>query len=467
MKNRFDLAVIGGGPGGYVAAIRAAQLGKNTVLIEKDAVGGTCMNRGCIPTKFLLQQTKAWAQVKKNRNLVGPVADIGLDWKKVQAEKSRCVIRLVKGVEFLLEKNGVELIKGKAGVKDEHNVLIDLPEEQKDVQAENIILASGSRPAELPFLKPDGDRIITSRDALELENIPKKLVIIGAGAIGLEMGSIFQRLGCEVTIVELMPQILPGAETDIASRLERLLKRQGLAIHTHKKIESKEVQGDQVVLKGTCMTNNTPFECTADKVLSAAGRSPVSDLYEELSSVILEERTGFVKVDPFLKTAAAGVYAIGDLTGGKLLAHKASHEGIIAVENILGAQKTLNCEALPMAVFTDPEFASVGPTEIEARAVSDKIKIGVFSLQASGRALTMGSTEGMVKVIATPDDTIIGAHILAPNASEMLSEITLAIENKLTLSDIGSAVHIHPTLSEATMEASLKACGRAIHVLNS
>jgi len=467
MTNKYDLAVIGGGPGGYVAAIRAAQLGQKTVLVEKEAIGGTCMNRGCIPTKYLLQQTKSLMQMKKNRNLAGPVADICLDWGKVQAEKSRCVMRLVSGVEFLLEKNGIELIKGEAELKEEKIISVLQQDGQKELQVKNIILASGSRPAELPFLRPDGDRIITSRDALELKSIPEKLLIVGAGAIGLEMGTIFQRLGCKVTIVELLPQILPGTETELADRLERILKRQGLSIQTHKKIESKEIVGDQLIIRGTCMDNNTPFEFSADKVLSAVGRSPVSDLYQELSSVIVDRVSGFVKVDPCLKTEVENVYAVGDLIGGKLLAHKASHEGIFAAENILGAKKTMNYQAVPMAVFTDPELASVGQTEAEARVVSDKIKIGVFSMQANGRALTMGCQEGMVKIIAAHDESIVGAHILAPFASELLPELTLALEHKLTLSDIAMAVHIHPTLSEAIMEASLKARGEAIHVLNS
>jgi len=287
------------------------------------------------------------------------------------------------------------------------------------------------------------------------------MLIVGAGAIGLEIGTIYQKLGSKVSILEIMPTILPGAEKEITTRLERILKIHGLNIYTQMRIEETLIKKGKVYLKGKCLKNQTPFEFETEKVLLAAGRTPNS---QELD--ISLDKFGFVRVSPYLETNVSGIYAIGDLIGGRLLAHKASHEGIIASENASGEKKAMNYHALPMAVFTEPEFSSVGFTEQEAKEKGTGIQVGLFSLQANGRALTIGKQEGMVKIIADDKDRIIGAHILAPNASELIAEMTLAINKGMRLQDVSSSVHVHPTLSEAVMEAAMKAKNIAIHVLN-
>lgn len=466
MGIKYDIAIIGAGPGGYVAAIRGAQLGKKVVLIERDELGGTCMNWGCIPTKYLLHQTKIYKELKDNKNIEGPVKVLKCNWKKVQEEKSRIIDRFVKGIEFLLRKNKIEVIKGTASVKNNHQVAVYAEGNEIFLEADKIIFATGSRPADVPFLMPNGREIITSREALELENIPQRMLIVGAGAIGLEMGTIFQRLGSKVSILEIMPTILPGYDKEIVTRLERHLKGQGLKIYTQMKIEKSLNRGGKVFLKGTCLRNKIPFEFEAEKVLLAAGRRPNSEDLGEVGSRFSFDKNGFVKVNSQLETGVPGVYAIGDIIGNNLLAHKASHEGIIAAENASGLKKEIRYDALPMAVFTEPEFASVGMTEQGALEKGINLQVGKFSLQANSRALTIGKTEGMVKIIADEKDRIIGAHILAPNASELIAEMTLVVDKAMSLRDVSSSIHIHPTLSEAVMEAAMNAKNKAIHVLN-
>jgi len=466
MKKKWDIAVLGGGPGGYVAAIRAAQLKKRVVLVEKHKIGGTCMNFGCIPAKYLLHQAKIYEEFKGNKNLEGPLEKIRYNWKKVQEEKNKVIEKLVRGIEFILKRNRVTLIRGSAFLRENRQIVVQTEGEEMVFESDKIILATGSSPSKLPFLAPDGKGVITSREALELADIPKKMLIIGAGAIGLEMGTIYQKLGSEVSILEIMPTILPGAEKEITTRLERILKIQGLNIYTQMRIEEALVKKGKVYLKGVCIKDQIPFEFEAEKVLLAAGRTPNSAELKGKNINISQDKFGFVKVNPHLETDVPGIYAIGDLIGGRLLAHKASHEGILASENASGEKKVMNYDALPMAVYTEPEFSSVGFTEQEAKEKKTGIQVGLFSLQANGRALTIGKQEGMVKIIADDKDRIIGAHILAPNASELIAEMTLAIDKEMRLQDVSSSVHVHPTLSEAVMEAAMKAKNTAIHVLN-
>ena len=467
MDKKWDLVIIGGGPGGYVSAIRGAQLKKKVLLVEEHKIGGTCMNYGCIPAKYLLHQTKIYKDLKENRNLEGPLETIKCDWERVQKERSRVVERLVKGLEFLIRKNGVEMTKGQGSMNENGQVSVRVAEgEEKVVEAEKVILAAGSRPAELPFVQPNRKEIITSQEALELDEIPQKLLVIGAGAIGLEMGTIYQRLGSEVTILEILPTILPGSDIETAKRLERILKEQGLNIHTRLRLESSQVNEGKVVVKGMQLESQSPFEFQADKVLLAVGRNPNSEGLSAKDSPLSLDEKGSVIANSLLETSLPGVYAIGDLIGGKLLAHKASHEGLIAAENAFGKKTEMNYAALPFAVFTDPEFSSVGLTEEGAIEKGIKIQKGVFSLQASGRALTLGRQEGMVKILADERDQVIGAHILAPNASEFIPEITLAMNKGLRIQDISSSIHIHPTLSESVMEAAMKTKNEAIHILN-
>ncbi|OGD24963.1 MAG: dihydrolipoyl dehydrogenase [Candidatus Aminicenantes bacterium RBG_13_59_9] len=465
MVEQRDLVIIGGGPGGYVAALRAAQLRKKVTVIEEDRVGGTCMNTGCIPTKFLLSQTKIWAELKHSPRIEGWGETVRLNWPAVLEEKSAVVDRLVRGTEFLLGRNGVEVLKGKGELKSEREIFFRGSSGEKTLEAEKIILATGSSSAGLPFLKPDGKTVITHLEALELEPVPRSLVVVGAGAIGLEIGTIYSRMGTEVTVLEILPDILPGTDRSMAARLERFLKKQGLKIFTQMRLEESTLEEGAARLKGTCLKTGQSFELAAEKILLAAGRRPNSEFLRDGFGALLG-RGGFVQVNARLETAIPGVYAVGDLIGGKLLAHKASHEGTIAAENAAGAENEMHYEALPMAVFTEPELASVGPTEDEARASGLQVQVGLFSLQANGRALTLGNPEGMVKILAAPDDRIIGAHILAPFASEMIPELTLAIRKGLKVQDISRTIHIHPTVSEAMAEAALKVKGIALHALN-
>jgi len=467
MSMQKDLAVIGGGPGGYVAALRAAQLGKSVVLFEKEWIGGTCMNVGCIPTKHLLHQTKVLREIRTSKTLDGPASQVALNWPKVLAEKKKVVDRLVRGVEFLLSGNKIEVVRGEAFLREGRRVAVRTPEGgEKLYEAGSVILALGSRPAELPFLKFDGTDILSSTEMLDLAGPPKSLVVIGAGAIGLEMGTIYSRLGTEVTVLEILSTALPGCDKEMGQRFELSLKKQGLKVLTQSRLESCAKAEGGLILKGTNLKTNAPFEFNAEKVLLATGRKPNSERICDGVPLVALDKRGFVEVNARLETNIPGVYAIGDLIGGKLLAHKASHEGIAAAENAAGLNGHVDYRALPMAVFTEPEFASVGLTEEEARAEAGDIRVGTFTFQANGRALTMESPDGLVKIIADKNDKILGAHILGACASDLIAEITLAMTKGLKAADIGQSIHIHPTLSEAVMEAALKADGRAIHCMN-
>jgi len=466
MVTKKDVAILGGGPGGYTAAIRCAQLKKSVVLFEEDAVGGTCMNYGCIPTKHLLHQTRVVREIRTNRKLTGPLDQIGCDWPKVQDDKRKVVDRLVRGVEFLLERHGVELVKSRAALRDERTVVAFGPGGEALYEVGSVILATGSRPAELPFLRPDGRTVVTSREVLEWEALPASLIVVGAGAIGIELATICRRMGVDVTVLEILPTVLPGCDREMGARLERVFKMQGLKVHTQMRIESCAVEEGRAVLRGINLKTQAPFDFGAERVLLATGRRPNSESITAGPAFVPISSSGFVEVDEFLETRIPGIYAIGDLIGGKLLAHKASHEGLAAAAAIAGRRAPVDHRALPMAVFTEPEFASVGFTEDEARARIEGVRTGTFSFQANGRALTMDSPEGLVKIVSDSEGRILGAHILGPSASELLAELTLAMRKGLTVADVGDTVHIHPTLSEAVLEAALKVRGEAIHALN-
>jgi len=466
MAEQKDIAILGGGPGGYVAALRAAQLRKSVVVFEADRVGGTCMNYGCIPTKTLLHETRQFHELKRHPRFTGPVADVGLDWAAVQARRQFVVDRLVTGLEFLLQRGRVSVVKGTARLLDGRTIAVRTETGETRFEAGRILLATGSRSADLPFLKPDGRTVLTSREALGLPEVPRSLVVVGAGAIGLEMGAIYARLGTDVTVLEILPQILPGADREVAGRLERTLKKQGLKILTQMRIDEAVVAGGTVEFKGVSLKTNAPFVLKADKALLAAGRRPNSEGLSDPPGLIELARGGYVRVNEKLETNLPGVYAVGDLAGGKLLAHKAYHDAVVAVDNAAGLERSVDYTALPMAVFTEPEFASVGLTEEEARARGGAVKIGQFPLQASGRALTMEAVDGTVKIVADADDTVVGAHVMAPAAGEMIPVLTMAVARKLKLRDVGHLIYIHPTVSEAVGEAALKARNEALHLLN-
>jgi dihydrolipoamide dehydrogenase len=466
MAEKRDIVIIGGGPGGYLAAMRAAQLKKSVTLIDQDRIGGTCINYGCIPTKYLLHQTKILKEVTGTKTLEGPVGDIRLNWKKVQEGRQVVVDKLVNGIVFLLEKGKVEIVKAPGRLRADRSIVVRTPEGERVFEADKVIVATGSHAASLPFLKPDGRTVITSTEALELPEVPKSLLVIGAGAIGLEMGSIYSRLGTDVTVLEIMPQALPGADRESVTRLERVFKKQVLKVFTEMRIDEAIIDDGGVTLKGLCLKNNVLFEYRAEKVLLSAGRKPnTAELFE--GEPFLEMDRGFIKVGPSLETNVSGIYAIGDVIGGKLLAHKAYHDALVAADNAAGLpSRTVDYKALPMAVCTEPEFASVGLTQEEAVAKGIKVQVGVFPLQASGRALTMDAADGVIKIMADESDLVIGAHIVAPGASDLIPVLTMAVAKGMTLEELDSIIYIHPTLSEAIGEAALKAKNKALHILN-
>ncbi len=466
MKEMTEILIIGGGPGGYVAALKAAQFNKKVILVEKDKLGGTCLNYGCIPTKVLLHNSWLLEEIK-NSNFWGIDLEIKeINLQRIQQRKKQIVNQLVKGVEFLLRKNHVKVITGTAKFENDHIINVVSQEEEFLIEAENIILATGSLPSELPFLKIDEEKIISSKEALELIELPKKFIVIGAGAVGLELGLIYHRFGSEVAIIEIMPTILPGNDQEIALNLERILKRKGLSIYTNTKVEEVKTEGNLIKLKAINLETNKILDLEAEKILLAVGRKPNHKNLGLEKLGIEKDKSGFIKVDSYLRTNIPNVYAIGDLIGGKLLAHKASHEGIIAVSNICKLPSEMDYTALPSAVFTEPEFSTVGLTEQEALKKGIKIKVGRFPFRANGRAITIGQGEGIVKIVANEKGEIIGAHLLGPQASELISELTLAIHLKRKVKEIGETIHIHPTLSESIWEANLNVLKESIHILN-
>jgi dihydrolipoamide dehydrogenase len=466
MAEKRDIVIIGGGPGGYLAAIRASQFRKRIVLIEADRVGGICINYGCIPAKYLLHQTRILGEIKGTKTLAGPVGQVSLDWAKVQEGRVSVVDRLVNGIVFLLNRGKVEVVQGTARLAAGRVVTVRTAQGERMFEADTVIVATGSCPATLPFLEPDGRNVVTSTEALEFAHVPKSLLVVGAGAIGLEIGSIYRRLGTDVTVLEILPGVLPGSDREAASRLDRVFKKQGLKVLTQMRIEESRVEDGRVTLKGTCLRTNAPFAHAAEKCLLAAGRRPNTESLFNGAPFLAMERGGFIKVNDKLETGAPGVYAIGDVIGGKLLAHKAYYEAVVAAENACGLDRKVDYMALPMAVYTEPELASVGLTSEEAAERGIKFRAGVFPLQASGRALTMDATDGLVKIIADETDRVIGGHILAPGASDMIPELTMAVSRGMTLRDLDRIIYIHPSLSEAIGDAALKAKGEALHILN-
>jgi len=468
MSERREIIIVGGGPGGYLAALRCAQLGKRVTLIERDRIGGTCMNYGCIPVKYLLHQTRLYRDVRAAENLTGPVSDLRLDWSRVQTGKKKAVGNLVSGISFLLEKGKIEIKKGNARIAEDLTVTVESGQGEELLKAEKIIIASGSRASGLPFIQPDGSDVVTSTEALEFSAIPKSLIICGAGVVGLELGTVYHRAGTDVTILEIMPTILHSSDKEAAVRLERILKRQGLKIYTRVKMEKVEKEKEGYVLSGHSLDTNSPLSFSAEKVLISVGRNAETESLFKGQPFLETDRGGFLKVNQELETSLANVYAIGDVIGGKLLAHKAYYDALTVAETVCGKERrSVDYSAIPTAVFTEPEFASVGQTQEEAEEGRGlRTKIGIFPLHANGRAMTMESTDGMIKIVADGDDKIIGAHIISPSASEMIPVLTMAVARGMKLRDISSLVYIHPTVSEAIGEGALKAANEALHILN-
>jgi len=471
-EERFDAVVIGAGPGGYPAAIRLGQLKVKTAIIEREYIGGVCLNVGCIPSKSVIHAAKMYEKL-------GHTEDIGisiqgkptLDMKKMQQWKSGVVNKLTSGVRTLLKGNGVTIIEGDATLgkssPDGHRITVKTKTGDQTIIAKNIVLATGSRPIEIPGFKIDQKRIIDSTGALALDALPGRMVVIGGGYIGLELGMVYAKFGTKVTVVEAMPRLLGTMDKDCVAVVERKLKKLGVEVMLNTKAKSWEEKGDRAVL-AVELADGKAATVDTDVVLMSIGRRPNSEnLGLDAAGVALDKR-GFVVADDQLKTNVGGIYAIGDLIGGMMLAHKATKEGEVVAEIIAGHKAAFDVRTIPAVVFTDPEVASTGLTEDEAKAKGhDKLKVGKFPFAALGRALSVNDTDGFVKVIGDAvTGELLGVHVVGNGASDLIAEATLAIEMGAVVDDLRLTVHAHPTLSEAIMEAAAVSLGEAIHVIN-
>lgn len=466
MTEQFDVVVIGGGPGGYVAAIRAAQLGFKVACVEaRGALGGTCLNVGCIPSKALLQSSEAYYQAKhKVKDLGVTYGDVGFDLKMMMTRKDKIVKNLTGGVEGLFKKNKVTYLVGWGAFDGPGRVRVTAEDKtMTSIETKNVIIATGSAPIELGIAKFDEKAVVSSTGALDFDKVPKHLVVIGGGVIGLEMGSVWARLGAKVTIIEAMKSILATMDEDVVRVMNKVLKAEGIEIHINSRFTAceKKKNGLDVSFEKDGKTE-TVF---CDKLLVAVGRRAFTQNLGLDSIGLVTEPNGKVPVDGHFRTNVAGVYAIGDVIKGAMLAHKAEEEGVACAEIIAGKPGHVNYEAVPNVVYTWPEVASVGKTEEEARAAGIDIRIGKFPFSANGRAKCLGETEGFVKIIADArSDRIIGAHIVGPNASEIIGELAVAVEYGASSEDVARSVHAHPTLTEAIKEAALGVDKRAIHI---
>ncbi|HEY9900799.1 MAG TPA: dihydrolipoyl dehydrogenase [Pantanalinema sp.] len=466
MQNKkVEALVIGAGPGGYVAAIRLAQLGKKVLLVEKAQLGGVCLNVGCIPSKALITAAKTVEKLKKVDQMGITVGGFSVDFPKMIGWKDGIVKKLTGGVGQLVKGNGGEVLYGTATFKTANQVEVMTNDGPVLVVAQSVIVATGSRPIEIPGFAFDGRRVISSTEALSLSEIPKRLVVIGGGYIGLEMGMMYAKLGAQVTVVERLGQVLPGFDPEIAQLLGRQLKKLGVEVllDTAAKGYVDGPMGARVQLE----QNGKPLEVEADRILVTVGRRPNSEgLGLERVGVRIDAR-GFVSTDKQMRTNVPGIYAIGDLAGQPMLAHKASKEAEVAAEVIAGHPAAMDVKAIPAVVFTDPEIGSVGLSEAEAKAQGFDAVVGKFPFAALGRAMTTGETEGFVKVVADrKTQEVLGVHIVGPEASNLVAEAGLALEMGAFIDDLSLTVHAHPTLAEGIMEAAKAAIGEAIHVMN-
>ena len=461
-----DVVVIGGGPGGYVAAIRAAQLGLKTVCVEMDkTLGGTCVNVGCIPSKALLQSSEHFEFARLHAREHGiNFEGVTVDLATMMRRKVDVVAQNTRGVEFLFKKNKVTWAKGRGTLRANNAVeVVGADGSVTTYEARNVIIATGSVPIELPFLKVDEQRVLSNIGALSIGEVPKHLVVIGGGVIGLELGSVWRRLGAKVTVVELMPTILPGMDADIVKEADKVFRKQGLEIRAGTKVVGATVEQDRVLVQTE--KDGAAETLEADYVLLSIGRRPSLTGIDAAALGLNVGKRGEVIVDHAMRTNLPGVFAIGDVVGGKLLAHKAEDEGVIAAEVIAGKPSEMHYRSMPSIVYTWPEIATVGLAEHEVKESGREYKLGKFPFSANGRARTMGETTGFVKFIAdAKTDELLGAHLIGPNVSELCAEVVLAFEYRGSSEDIGVTVHSHPTLSEAVKEAALGVLGRAIHL---
>lgn len=472
MAEQYDLIILGGGTGGYVAAIRAAQLGLKTAVIEKEKVGGTCLHKGCMPSKAMLKSAEMFHAAKKLDEFGIHVGTATLNFAKVMERKEKIVNQLHKGVQHLLKKNQITVIEGYGRIMGPSifspragAVRVEKADGESEILTpNNLIIATGSRPKALPGLPFDGERILNSDHALELTDVPKSMIIIGAGAIGVEWASMLNDFGCDVTLVEYMPQILPLEDADTANELARNLKKRKMKILTGSKVlpETAKLDGDKMTIQ---VQHGDQFETLrAEKILVAVGREAViDDLGLEATEIKVER--GFIQVNEYMQTAESNIYAIGDVIGGLQLAHVAAHEGIVAVEKIAGLDPhLLNYNHVPRCTYSRPEVASVGITEQQAKELGYEVKIGNFPFRAIGKALVQGEVDGFVKIVSdAKTNDLLGVHMVGPHVTDMISEAGLAMLLDAAAWEVAMSIHPHPTLSEAIGEAALAVDNRAIH----
>jgi dihydrolipoamide dehydrogenase len=461
-----DVVIIGGGPGGYVAAIRAGQLGLATVCVEMDStLGGTCVNVGCIPSKALLNSSEHVEFMREHAAEHGiDVGEVKVDVARMLARKDAVVGQNTKGIEFLFRKHKVTWAKGRGTLRAGNLVdVVSADGGTTTYEAKHVVIATGSVPIELPFLKFDEERVLSNVGALKIPQVPKHLVVIGGGVIGLELGSVWRRLGAKVTVVELAPTILPGMDAELVKEADRVFRKQGLELRTGAKVAGARREGDTIRLD--VEKDGATETLEADHVLVSVGRKPSLGGIDAAALGLALGTRGEVLVDDQMRTNLPNVLAIGDCVGGKLLAHKAEEEGVVAVEVIAGQPVHMHYKSIPSVVYTWPEIASVGLAEHEVKASGRQYRVGKFPFTANGRARTAGDAVGFVKLIADAEtDELLGAHMIGPNVSELIAEVVLGFEYRASSEDIGITVHAHPTLSEATKEAALAVLGRAIHI---
>jgi dihydrolipoamide dehydrogenase len=465
VDDELDLLVIGAGPGGYVAAIRAAQLGMRAAVVERDAVGGVCLNRGCIPTKAMLRTADLFTTMQHAGDY-GILADnVRLDYDAVVRRREKVVKQLTGGVSSLLQGNNVPVINGSARLQGRSVVVTAADGQQQTINARNVMLATGSVPATPPIPGADGVRVIDSDRALLLDHVPASVLVIGGGAVGSEWANIFHSFGASVTLVEMLPTLLPVEDEDMGKMLARSFSRRGITVHTGAKL-LEIVDGNDGQKVGIIeQKDGQQQRVSAEYVMIGIGRKPNTGGLGVEAAAVTTDRRGFVEVDDRLRTNVPGVLAIGDLTGKQLLAHLASHQGVVAVENLAGHDKAMDYRVVPSCTFTHPEVATVGLSEAAAREAGYNVRVGTFPFQASGRAMTYGETEGMVKVVSESKyGELLGMHIIGANASDLIHEAALGIRLEATLEDLADTIHAHPSLAESVHEATLAACGNPIHL---
>ena len=465
--SQYDVVIIGSGPGGYVAAIRAGQLGLKTAIIEKDdKFGGTCLHVGCIPTKALLLNAEVYDYFKNAKEFGIVCKEFSVDWAAVQARKAKVVTRLSKGVEFLLKKNKVETIRGFGKLTAANRIAVENGKNPpREIAARNVILATGSEAKMLPGLESDGKTVLTNREVLDLKEIPKSMIVIGAGAVGVEFASIFHRFGTEVTVLEMLPRAVPLEDEEISAELEKAFRKQGIAIHTRAKVEKAAKTANGASVNFTAAEGKAQT-LEAETLLVAVGRAPnTANIGLEKTRVKLER--GFVKVNGYMQTDEPGVYAIGDIVAGSpLLAHVGSMEGIVAVTHAAGKPaEPINYHQVPNCTYCEPEISSVGLTEQQAREAGHQVRIGKFPFAGNSKAGILGAREGFVKIVSDEKyGEILGVHMIGPRVTESIAEAVAVMRLEGTVADLTHTIHPHPTLSEAVLEAAEGVEGMSIHI---